>query len=403
MDERWTQDVQSAATFPLPFRVLFLLSAGVLAWATNLHGLRLHGIDGPSVLRLDRSSSPTIRSPGSKQIIEPSPLYRPIYRLFFNCATWCLFIWVVYRYSTINHVEYVDVFKYLPAVGVLGLMIGLVCPYDVLELHEREKFLFAIYRCLTPQKSGVSFSDVVLADIFTSYAKVFGDLWLSLWMLLPGGSLLALPPQDGWSRWVLPTLMSVPYLIRFRQCLAEYRAPLNQSRRPLYNAVKYATSFPVIYLSAAQRIVVSELMEERGGQALSEPWHGEYQLFRLWLLAALINSLYSFWWDITNDWGFDLLRSKSTQGESVRPHPFGLRTRLLYPLAYYPFIVLANLILRLTWSVKLSLHLHSHSEGIGVIFWTEVAELVRRWMWVFLRVEWEILKGKTGNSRGSGA
>lgn len=144
MDERWAQDVQSAATFPLPFRVLFLLSSGVLAWATNLHGLRLHGIDGPSVLRLDRSSPPTIRSPGFKQIIEPPPSYRPIYRLFFNCATWCLFIWVVYRYSTINHVEYVDVFKYLPAVGVLGLMIGLVCPYDVLELHEREKFLWYV-------------------------------------------------------------------------------------------------------------------------------------------------------------------------------------------------------------------------------------------------------------------
>ena len=56
--------------------------------------------------------------------------------------------------------------------------------------------------------------------------------------------------------------------------------------------------------------------------------------------------------------------------------------------------MLANLVLRLTWSVKLSPHLHSHSEGSGVIFWTEVAELVRRWMWVFLRVEWEIVKGE---------
>ena len=113
------------------------------------------------------------------------------------------------------------------------------------------------------------------------------------------------------------------------------------------------------------------------------------------LLAALLNSLYSYWWDLTNDWGFELFRSRPTKGEHVRqPHPFGLRTRLLYPLPYYPFIVLANLVLRLTWSVKLSPHLHSHSEGSGVIFWTEVAELVRRWMWVFLRVEWEIVKDK---------
>lgn len=112
------------------------------------------------------------------------------------------------------------------------------------------------------------------------------------------------------------------------------------------------------------------------------------------LLAALINSLYSYWWDLTNDWGFGLLQFKPTKCEDIRPHPFGLRTRLLYPLPYYPFVVLANLVLRLTWSVKLSPHLHSHSEGSGVIFWTEVAELVRRWMWVFLRVEWEIVKDK---------
>lgn len=112
------------------------------------------------------------------------------------------------------------------------------------------------------------------------------------------------------------------------------------------------------------------------------------------LLAALINSLYSYWWDLTNDWGFDLLRPGSTQGGNLQPHPFGLRTRLMYPLPYYPFVVFSNLLLRLTWSVKLSPHLHSHSEGSGVIFWTEVAELVRRWIWVFLRVEWEIVKEK---------
>lgn len=231
MDERSVREVQSAATFPLPFRVLFLLSSGILAWATSLHGLHLHAVDGTSILRLDRPALPTTKSSTS------SLSYRPVYRLFSHCAAWCLSIWLIYRYSTLHHVEHVDVFKYLPAVGALGLVIGLVLPYDVLELRQREKFLScvffsfpnipfyqpgirsAVYRCITPQKFGVSFFDVVLADIFTSYAKVFGDLWLSLWMLLPGGSLLVLPPQDGWSRWVLPTLMrffpSLPFPPRF--------------------------------------------------------------------------------------------------------------------------------------------------------------------------------------------
>lgn len=43
--------------------------------------------------------------------------------------------------------------------------------------------------------------------------------------------------------------------------------------------------------------------------------------------------------------------------------------------------------------MKLSSHLHARAgEGSLIIFWLEVAEVLRRWMWVFLRVEWEVVK-----------
>lgn len=165
------------------------------------------------------------------------------------------------------------------------------------------------------------------------------------------------------------------------------------------------------------------------------------------LLAAIINSLYSFWWDITHDWGLELLKSdpgeersdrrhrslalprlhsgsplivvprsptSPTQVPDIRnpevlgslsrrgippplnldrrPYPYGLRSTLFYPLPTYPLLIFLNLILRLTWSVKLSSHLHLKTDGSITIFWFEVAEVVRRWMWVFLRVEWELIK-----------
>ena len=163
MDERWAQEAQPAATFPLPFRVLFLLSSGVLAWATNLHGLHLHAIDGPSALQLDQPALPTTRSPTFKHVVQPLSSYRPVYRLFFHCAAWCLSIWFTYRYSTLHHAEYVDVFKFLPAVGALGLVIGLVCPYDVLELREREKFL----SCVVPPMSHFTKHNAVCAVLST--------------------------------------------------------------------------------------------------------------------------------------------------------------------------------------------------------------------------------------------
>lgn len=64
--------------------------------------------------------------------------------------------------------------------------------------------------------------------------------------------------------------------------MVEYTTPSNESRRPLYNAIKYATSFPVIYLSAAQRTVVFALAAETGEQVTQKAWHGENNLFRLW-------------------------------------------------------------------------------------------------------------------------
>lgn len=168
-----------------------------------------------------------------------------------------------------------------------------------------------------------------------------------------------------------------------------------------------------------------------GAQSSEMSYYFSQFYFICRLLAAAINSLYSFWWDVTNDWGLDLLRprsleaphrrgaislprplvhpaphstspnsSRSTSPNAVFPpnvrgntHPLGLRSTLLYPLPVYPLILFLNLVLRLTWSIKLSSHLHSRSsEGSVIIFWLEMAELVRRWMWVFLRVEWEVVR-----------
>lgn len=44
----------------------------------------------------------------------------------------------------------------------------------------------------------------------------------------------------------------------------------------MYNAVKYATAFPVIFLSAAQRLLNLD------NDDLERTWYGEYAVFRFW-------------------------------------------------------------------------------------------------------------------------
>ncbi|KAJ6625470.1 EXS family-domain-containing protein [Mycena sp. CBHHK59/15] len=413
-------EIPVVLAFPLPFRVLALAGIGILAWATNLHGLDLLGVDvvTPMDLRIDANPSnshlPPHLSGGPKHPATPSVIYTAVYRLPLPD------VW--------EHVL-VDAFGYIPAVSALVVLLVLVCPIDAFCKSERDKFLHTIRRCILTSMDGpVYFADVVFADIFTSFAKVLGDVWLSACMLLPGNTLFSTPTDGPWLRWVAPTIMSFPYLIRLKQCVVEYSLPTNESRRPLFNALKYATAFPVIYLSAAQRIVVSELIKEKGDAVAKEAWHGEHRLFRLWLLAAAANSLFSFWWDVTNDWGLTLLKpndtlrsrpppprplllphlqsdlprssshsttnSEETMAAATKqqPYPYGLRAILLFPLPVYPLLVFLNLVLRLTWSIKLSSHLHSKPDGSVTIFWLEMAEVMRRWMWVFVRVEWEVIK-----------
>jgi hypothetical protein len=136
---------------------------------------------------------------------------------------------------------------------------------------------------------------------------------------------------------------------------------------------------------------------------------------------------------VTNDWGLNLLSfdgeapKRSLRPGSVSPptptspvspiwapahdrplspgmplyarpqkYPRGLRPVLLFndPFLYYIAIGF-NLVLRLTWSLKLSSHLHTLADLEGGIFLIEILEIIRRWVWVFFRIEWELIR-KTG-------
>lgn len=225
-------------------------------------------------------------------------------------------------------------------------------------------------------------------------------------------------------------------MIRFRQCIVELYHSDWKSLRPLANACKYASAFPVIFLSAAQKIVVQDvaaakgMTEEQLNQS-GDRWFGEHRLWRLWLLAVIINSMFSFYWDVQKDWGLSILELETWAPSAIyarmksffsrdqtrydrRPNPlsrpyvdtpkehWGLRSILLLPDpgVYYLF-TLIDVVLRFTWSLELSSHLHTISDLESGVFLMEALELVRRWMWVFIRIEWEAVRmGEAVRFRG---
>lgn len=66
---------------------------------------------------------------------------------------------------------------------------------------------------------------------------------------------------------------------------------------------------------------------------------------------------------------------------------------MLFPdSTVYFLVVVLDLILRFTWSLKLSPHLHSiHEIDLG-IFILQALEVIRRWIWVYGRIEWEAVR-----------
>ncbi|TEA16580.1 Protein ERD1-like protein 1 [Colletotrichum sidae] len=368
-------------TFPLPYRIGFIIVLAVWGWGVNLHLLHQVKIDVLTLIRYPTRSSPT----------EPAH-HLSTYRLATVLSTiFALSVttfWAFTRRTPSLVIEY----DWLPMTYLVALVAVFFVPIRNFSHGGRSRFLATLRRVsiggIAEAKDG-KFGDILLADVLTSYSKILGDLYVVLCMFFtPSGSSTARPDRNCGGTVMVPLIMAIPFAIRFRQCIIEYfrvrRAPYKESvgwgGQHLANATKYATAFPVIILSAVQRSLPAD-----------QPAPG---LNRAWLAAVLINSLYSWYWDVAKDW--DLTLFSSARERNNPEHPFGLRRRLVFqqPIIYYGVICM-DLMLRCTWALKLSASLDKFTDFESSIFLLQSFEVFRRWVWIFFRVETEWLRNNT--------
>lgn len=368
---------------PLPFRILFLLVLGFWLCGLNFHYFHYTNISISNLIKY----TPLDGDP---------PLHYSIYRL----ASVLSVIWSagILTFWKVTGGSPEDVERWgILAVATGGVMIGAVIwPANVWNFRGRTRFLRMLKRVVV---GGVDrdlrFADVLLADVITSYAKTLGDVYILICMSLiqRTHSITARPDRSCGGSFGVPFVMGIPSLIRLRQCLTDYlrtrkRVGRNspEAKMHLWNAGKYASAFPVILFSAVQR--------EWGG---GEPGQQQHILTKdaishLWLFCVFLNSSYSFYWDVTKDWDLSIFTGGGDGGVGGegKNHPWGLRPNRHYhsPSLYYGVVVL-DFCLRCTWSFKLSPHLGYVNDLEGGIFMLELAELARRWMWIFFRVEKE--------------
>ena len=194
-----------------------------------------------------------------------------------------LFFWAV----THGNSSAVLKWEVLPNLYLLILLIAFFIPIKRISRSGRYRTLAILRRVsiggIAEAQDG-KFGDILMADVLTSYAKVFGDLFVTLCMFFTSGkSSTARPDRACGGKFVVPFIIAIPSMIRLRQCLTEYRRVRKSNTtsgaigshgwggQHLANALKYATAFPVIILSALQR-----------GYDPAKIGMSEAGLFRLW-------------------------------------------------------------------------------------------------------------------------
>ncbi|CAM9585643.1 unnamed protein product [Choristocarpus tenellus] len=173
---------------------------------------------------------------------------------------------------------------------------------------------------------------------------------------------------------IIPALCVAPLWLRFQQCLRRYYHTSNRFPH-LANALKYSMALTVALFG-----VLAPQDETRTVRIV-------------WITMYVISTLYTFWWDVRQDWGLG------------RREDGFLHKRRMYsrPAVYYSAVVV-DLILRFNWLYSLIPPGHlplfaswSHSTRPAFVTTFVIAcEFLRRTMWGLFRLENEHLNNTEG-------
>ena len=365
--------------FPLPYRVLMLVNLGLLMWHLNLLACKIFKIDILMVLKI------------SQQELTLSKLFYRSKKRLLNVSLVNSVNYFIYLFLVANEIS-LTVSEWFP-------LFGIICTFIILlkndPSYESARLNQTIKRVIRGDIDvSIRNNDILLTDTFTSYNKVLVDFFIYISALilgmqtLPNGSDLSKELSKNHLQFynfdVL--LANFPSFLRLKQCLKEFNLSNKQNMQHLFNAIKYSTAFlPTISII----LFKSGILKSQS----------------LWYFTTFINSSYSFYWDITNDWNFGFFSRFLSSKSNVKI----LRNKLLYNKPVYYLAIIIDFQLRFLWFYKLIYltssspskpeNINSFANFITILFTTEfgnflleILEIFRRWVWVFLKVETEYIK-----------
>lgn len=322
------------------YGTVLLLPLVFLGLAICYHVWKRHRINFAFVMELDARS--TLQP---KQFAEVGA---------FGLFSWSVALFIAFKmYDLSPYIDYV-------LVGLLGLwLVMLLCPFKVWHYYSRKWFLHRMSHVLLPGRKYVSFADFFIADIMLSLGFLYVFFYVGTCYYVRHLDPLFMDAQfirecTPTSSWIPLVLAGYPFLIRFIQCLRRVHDVPETGTLQTINAGKYLIGLVSLSFSSLWL------------------YFGSRGLWAMWIITAVLYTIYATAWDILIDWGL----FGSVLGRD--------RIRLLPPLVHTCAIV-ADVILRLVWISLLSTWVLSNGMvwGLGLA----VLEVFRRCLWACLRVE----------------
>lgn len=255
----------------------------------------------------------------------------------------------------------------------LILLLFLLNPFNVFIRRGRISFILVVVRILISPFPVVLFGDFWFADQLNSTVALLLDVQFLLCYIGMDtwNSNLNLKTCTSSNNGIRPVVSCLPSLWRFLQCVRCYQKTKKIAH--LINAVKYFTTFPVVIFATIFAMKVKPTMNLTHLDLKEIGW-----VVILWLISSFVHAIYCFLWDVRMDWGLFCFSHRTI-----------LRPTLLYPKWVYFVAIVFDFLIRFACALKLTLAIVYHLDSDLIYSGLIVAEMLRRWVWNFFRLEYE--------------